>query len=139
MVVVTNQSAIGRGYFDHDTLERIHNRLLALLAAEGATVDRIYVCPHRPDEGCECRKPGPALLEQAARDFQADLTQAFVIGDKSIDIETGRRVGATTLLVRTGYGAEVAAQGGAGADYVVDDLAEAAAVIERLTKGQGGG
>jgi histidinol-phosphate phosphatase family protein len=137
VVVVTNQSAIGRGYFDHNTLERIHDRLLALLAAEGAAVDRIYVCPHRPDEGCDCRKPKPGLLEQAAREFQADLTQAFVIGDKAIDIETGRRVGATTLLVRTGYGAEVAAQGGAGADYVVDDLAEAAAVIDGLTRGQG--
>ncbi|MBM4430822.1 MAG: D-glycero-beta-D-manno-heptose 1,7-bisphosphate 7-phosphatase [Chloroflexi bacterium] len=132
VVVVTNQSAIGRGYFDHDTLERIHNRLLTLLAAEGATVDGIYTCPHHPAEDCACRKPKPGLLEQAARDFQADLAQAFVIGDKAIDIESGRQVGATTLLVRSGYGAEVAAQGGAGANYVVADLAEAAAVIEEL-------
>ncbi len=139
VVVATNQSAIGRGYFDGDALERIHERLLSLLAAEGATVDGIYICPHHPDEDCTCRKPRPGLLEQAARDFQADLTQAFVIGDKAIDIEVGRRVGATTLLVRTGYGAEVAAKGGAGADYVVDDLAEAADVIERLTRRQAEG
>ena len=136
VVVVTNQSAIGRGYFDRDTLERIHERLLTLLAAQGAMVDGIYICPHHPDENCACRKPRPGLLEQAAREFQADLALAFVIGDKAIDIEVGRRVGATTLLVRTGYGAEVAVQGGAGADYVVADLAEAAAVIEKLTRGQ---
>jgi D-glycero-D-manno-heptose 1,7-bisphosphate phosphatase len=132
VIVVTNQSAIGRGYFGHDTLERIHDRLLTLLAAEGAAVDGIYTCPHHPDEECACRKPKPGLLEQAARDFEADLTQAFVIGDKAIDIEAGRQVGTTTLLVRTGYGADVAAQGRAGADYVVADLAEAAAVIEKL-------
>jgi len=131
VVIVTNQSGIGRGYFDYNTLERIHERLLRLLEAEGATVDAIYTCPHLPNENCACRKPKPGLLEKAEKDFQADLRQAFVIGDKDIDIEAGRRVGAKTLLVRTGYGAEVAARGGAGADYVVDDLAEAAAVIER--------
>jgi histidinol-phosphate phosphatase family protein len=132
VIVITNQSAIGRGYLDHSTLNRIHNRLLDLLATEGAMIDRIYFCPHRPDEGCECRKPKTALLEQAALDFQADLTQSFVIGDKDTDIEAGRRVGATTILVRSGYGTEIAAKGDTIADYVVNNLAEAAVVIEKL-------
>jgi len=132
VVVVTNQSGIARGYFDEVTLKSIHERLLSLLEAEGARLDGIYVCRHHPDERCPCRKPETGLLQQAAEEFRADLSQAFVIGDKAADIECGRRVGATTLLVRTGYGEEVAAQGGAGADCVVADLGEAADVIAQL-------
>ncbi|MBI3945599.1 MAG: D-glycero-beta-D-manno-heptose 1,7-bisphosphate 7-phosphatase [Armatimonadetes bacterium] len=129
-VVATNQSGLARGYFDAAALERVHERLRALLAEAGAAVDAIYVCPHHPDEGCDCRKPAPGMGRRAARDFGADPARAFVIGDKVCDIHFGQAIGATTLLVRTGYGAEVEASGGAGADYVVDDLREAAAVIQ---------
>jgi D-glycero-D-manno-heptose 1,7-bisphosphate phosphatase len=132
LVVITNQSGIDRGYFDGARLDLIHERLCALLAAEGIQLDDIYVCPHRPSDGCTCRKPQPELLEKAAREHQFKPGEAFVIGDKVIDIELGRQVGATTLLVRTGYGAQVAAQMVVTWDYVVDDLADAAAVIERL-------
>jgi len=136
LVVITNQSGVGRGYFDRAGLDLIHQRLCALLAAEGIQLDGIYVCPHHPSEGCTCRKPQPELLEKAAREHQFKPAEAFVIGDKVIDIELGQQVGATTLLVRTGYGAQVAALAAAQmavtGDYVVDDLANAAAVIERL-------
>jgi D-glycero-D-manno-heptose 1,7-bisphosphate phosphatase len=132
LVVITNQSGIGRGYFDEARLDLIHERLCALLAAEGIQLDGIYVCPHRPSDGCTCRKPQPELLEKAAREHQFKPGEAFVIGDKIVDIELGRQVGATTLLVRTGYGAQVAAQMAVTWDYVVEDLADAAAVIERL-------
>lgn len=132
LVVITNQSGIGRGYFDRARLDLIHERLCALLAAEGIRLDGIYVCPHQPSDGCTCRKPQLGLLEKAAREHQFTPSEAFVIGDKVIDIELGHRVGATTLLVRTGYGAQVAAQMATTWDYVVDDLAGAAAVIERL-------
>ena len=132
LVVITNQSGIGRGYFDWVRLDLIHQRLFAILAAEGIQLDGVYVCPHHPEEGCTCRKPQPELLEKAAREHHFEPSETFVIGDKVIDIELGQRVGATTLLVRTGYGAQVAAQMTVTGDYVVDDLANAAAVIERL-------
>ncbi len=129
LVIVTNQSAVGRGYFDMARLEAIHGRLRALLAEEGVTVDGIYICPHAPEDGCRCRKPLPTLLQQAARELGFDARDAFVIGDKPCDIEMGRAVGATTLLVRTGYGAEHEAAGVVSADYCVNDLVEAAAKL----------
>lgn len=132
VVVVTNQSAIGRGYFGLDTLDRIHQRLHELLANHGASLDAIYVCPHRPDEGCSCRKPAPGLARKAGDEFGADLSRSFVVGDKVRDIELGKRVGATTILVRTGYGARAPLAEGSQADYVVENLLEAAHVIQRL-------
>jgi len=131
-VVVTNQSAIGRGWLDWPALEAIHERLRFLLAEAGAAVAGIYVCPHRPEDGCACRKPGRALADRAARDFGADLSRSFVMGVKASDLELARRVGATAILVRTGYGAEVEAGGQAQPDYVADDLAAAARFVERL-------
>jgi len=132
LIVVTNQSGVGRGYFTGDTLTAIHARLVECLAAEGVELGGIYVCPHVPADGCRCRKPGPGLLEEAGRERGFEPREAFVIGDKASDIELGRRAGSTTLLVRTGYGAEVAGAGDVTADHVVADLREAARVIEGL-------
>jgi D-glycero-D-manno-heptose 1,7-bisphosphate phosphatase len=130
VIVVTNQSGIERGYLDEPQLNLVHARLRELLAAEGTGLDGIFVCPHAPERGCRCRKPLPGLLEQASRELQFDARQCFVVGDKPCDIELGRGVGATTFLVRTGYGAEYADWGAKNADHVVDDIAEAARVIE---------
>lgn len=132
VVVVTNQSAIAQGYFGPDTLDQIHQRLRELLANDGTSLDAIYVCAHQPADGCDCRKPAPGLALKAADEFQADLSRSFVVGDKVCDIEFGKRVGATTILVRTGYGAQVAVEGATQADYVVENLLEAAHVIQRL-------
>lgn len=129
LVVVSNQSAVGRGYTDEETLARIHDRLLELLQAEGAELDAIYVCPHTPSESCRCRKPGLALLERAAQDFGADLREAFLIGDQASDIEAGRRANATTLLVTTGYGGQSLGGGNPRPDYVVPSLLDAAHLV----------
>jgi D-glycero-D-manno-heptose 1,7-bisphosphate phosphatase len=130
LVVITNQSPIGRGWLTHEGLERIHERLAELLAAEGAGVDGFYVCPHAPDDGCECRKPGTALARRAAQEHGFELERAFVVGDHRADVEMGRRVGARTILVRTGHGVgALEAGGGAFADHVVADLAAAAGPI----------
>jgi phosphoheptose isomerase len=131
LIVVTNQSVIGRGLLDHDGLVRIHQRMVSLLAAEGVAVDDIYHCPHRPDEGCACRKPNPGLVEGAARDWKADPKRSFVIGDDRADVALGQRIGATTVLVRTGHGAQVAADAQVRPDHVVGDLAAAVPVIRR--------
>ncbi|HUY92653.1 MAG TPA: HAD family hydrolase [Pirellulales bacterium] len=133
LAVVTNQSGLGRGYFDAERLEQIHERLRMLLReAAGVELDGIFCCPHLPEEDCRCRKPRSGLIEQAAREFGFRPSEAFVIGDKACDIDLGRGVKATTLLVRTGYGAEHEAGGIAQADYVVDDLQHAARVIQGL-------
>lgn len=131
-VVLTNQSAIGRGLFDAERLEQVHARLRGLLAAHGASVDAILVCPHTPEDRCECRKPRPGMVERARAELGLDPRRSFVVGDKDCDIELGRNVGATTLLVRTGYGAETERAGRVRADHVVRDVAEAVDVIERL-------
>ncbi len=134
LIIATNQSAIGRGFFDWSRLELIHRRLCELLAAEGVELDGIYVCPHLPGDGCSCRKPRPGLLLAAAQALDFEPRACFVIGDKACDIELGQAVGATTFLVRTGYGSEVAAEGATTPGFVVNDLQDAAQVIEGLLR-----
>jgi histidinol-phosphate phosphatase family protein len=131
LVVITNQSGVGRGFFDDARLRQIHERLRQLLEAERVQLDGLYFCPHKPQDGCSCRKPGVSLIERASRELVFDPETSIVIGDKSSDIEMGRRVGATTFLVRTGYGAQVAAEQLTAADYIVDDLPAAAEIIRR--------
>jgi D-glycero-D-manno-heptose 1,7-bisphosphate phosphatase len=130
LAVVTNQSGIARGYFTEATLERIHDRLRALLAEGGASVDGIYSCPHGPDQACDCRKPLPGMALQAQAEFGFDLKQAIVIGDKKADIDLGRAIGAATILVRTGWGADAEKAGDCSPDVVVDDLLAAVKWIE---------
>jgi D-glycero-D-manno-heptose 1,7-bisphosphate phosphatase len=132
LVVLTNQSGVGRGLFDLGRLAEIHARFEALLAEEGVRLAGIYFCPHHPDEGCACRKPRPGLVERAARELGFEPRRAFVVGDMASDVGLGSAVGATTLLVRTGHGAREAAGGSARPDHVVGDLADAAALIEQL-------
>jgi D-glycero-D-manno-heptose 1,7-bisphosphate phosphatase len=132
LVILTNQSGIGRKFFDEGRLNVIHGRLRDILSLNGIEVDGIYYCPHVPEESCDCRKPNPGLLRLAAKDLGFEPHVSFVIGDKSCDIGLGRAVGATTFLVRTGYGSTFAADPAVAADYIVDNLADAATVIERL-------
>lgn len=129
VVVVTNQSGVGRGLFDENQLNDIHARLRQILQASGVELDGIVCCTHRPDEGCDCRKPLPGLVEAAAREHGFAPQDSFVIGDKPCDIDLGRAVGATTLLVRTGYGAHYATDASVQPDFVVDDLLHAARMI----------
>lgn len=130
IIVVTNQSVVGRGDISLNGLEKIHKRMIDLLAREGTTIDGIYFCPHKPDDNCKCRKPKLGLIEQAVKKHNFDPKEAFVIGDKALDIEMGKNMGATTFLVRTGYGAEVEKQNVVEPDYIVDDLLEATEIIE---------
>ena len=130
--VISNQSGIGRGYLTHEDVARVNARLGELLATEGAALDGLYYCPHAPEDACACRKPQRILLDRAARDLGGDLSRSFFVGDKKDDVDAGRNVGSTTFLVRTGYGEKQAFPEDAGPDFVVADLAEAAAKIEEL-------
>ncbi|MHC4662647.1 MAG: D-glycero-alpha-D-manno-heptose-1,7-bisphosphate 7-phosphatase [Planctomycetota bacterium] len=132
LIVVTNQSAIGRGIIDEERLSEIHDRFLDLLRAEGIEIDGIYHCPHLPEDGCNCRKPATGLLERAAGELDFLPSDCFVIGDKPCDIELGRNAGAATFLVRTGYGISTSTESDSEADYVVDGLVEAAYIIARI-------
>ena len=96
--VVTNQRGIALGRMTEDDLAAVHDRLSSLLAEEGAHVDAYYHCPH--DKGvCDCRKPGTAMLERAAREHGVELARSFLVGDAESDVEAGRRVGARTVLL----------------------------------------
>jgi D,D-heptose 1,7-bisphosphate phosphatase len=115
-VVVTNESGVARGLFDEAFVETVHVRLREMLRGEGAFLDGIYFCPHHPTEGrerylltCDCRKPAPGLLLQAAADLNLDPVRSYMVGDTLKDIEAGIRAGARGILVRTGYGSESAA------------------------------
>jgi D-glycero-D-manno-heptose 1,7-bisphosphate phosphatase len=132
LILITNQSALGRGFFDQARLDAIHERLRELLRAEGVYLDGIYVCPHMPDDDCLCRKPRTGLLDLAARELDFNGPASFVIGDKSCDIELGQRAGATTFLVLTGYGTQVYRERTISADYTVASLWDAAQIIRHL-------
>jgi len=132
-ILITNQSAIGRGMLTGAGLEEIHLELGRRLAAEGAGLDAIYHCPHLPEDGCYCRKPAPGLVWRAAAEWEFNPREAFVIGDKPADIDLGRAIGATTILVRTGYGREYE-RSGLTADFVVDDLLDAARAIRAVAR-----
>lgn len=132
LVLVSNQSGVGRGYFGMDAVHRVHGRLLELLEAQGAGLDAIYVCPHAPGEACACRKPLPGLIERAARELDLDPAQGFVVGDKPCDVDLGLVVNATTFLVTTGYGAGSAAECGGRAHHLVHGLDEAALRMENI-------
>jgi D-glycero-D-manno-heptose 1,7-bisphosphate phosphatase len=129
LVVVTNQSPIARGTLTPEGLEAIHDRLRELLAEGGVTIDGIEHCPHLPDEGCACRKPGTAMVERASRMHGFDPTQAWVVGDHTTDMRLGRAVGARTILVLSGHGHQELEAARSFADHVVADLLEAADVI----------
>jgi D-glycero-D-manno-heptose 1,7-bisphosphate phosphatase len=127
VIVATNQSGIARGYFTHETLQRIHERMIEELSRRGARIDGIYYCPHHPDEGCSCRKPKIGLLERAAADFNLDLRKCFVVGDRKLDLDTAKNAGCVGILVR---GPET--EEGLQAQYEVKDLLEAAELIKSL-------
>jgi len=101
VIVITNQSGIGRGYFNEETLAEIHRKMADDLACKGTGVDAIYFCPHHPDDNCDCRKPKPALVLRAAKDFAIDPGQSYIVGDLPADIELGKAVGCRTVLVTT--------------------------------------
>lgn len=139
-VVITNQSAVGRGLIDEPFLASVHEALDAHLHAGRARIDRYYFCPHHPEAAigryrqvCRCRKPGPGLIEQACTEMGIDPAQSVMVGDRWIDVACGRAAGTRTVLVRTGHGTEeaVTPADGVDADAILSNLMEAVAWILR--------
>ena len=103
VILITNQSAVGRGMMDIATLEGMHRNLCRAVADQGGRIDAVYYCPHHPDDGCTCRKPRPGMILQARQRYDLDLGAAVMIGDSARDIECGIRAGcAHTILVLSG-------------------------------------
>jgi D-glycero-D-manno-heptose 1,7-bisphosphate phosphatase len=135
-VVVTNQSGIARGFLTEADLADIHGRMAGEFARRGVPLDAIYHCPHFPAAGtaadkpnCICRKPGPGMGLRAAAELDIDLGRSYMIGDKADDVLFGANIGATPVLVRTGYGPAAEpkpASTGVRPAFVADDLAAAA-------------
>jgi len=109
VVVATNQSGLARGYFDQKTLDQMHEKLTMLLAKAGGTIDRIYVCPHGPDDNCDCRKPKPGLLLQILADYDVKSDDIIAIGDSLRDLQAALAVNMVPVLVRTGKGTKTEA------------------------------
>jgi D-glycero-D-manno-heptose 1,7-bisphosphate phosphatase len=129
VIVITNQSGVGRGYFPESLVGAVHELMTTQLAKEGAHIDALYYCPHKGDDACLCRKPKPGMLERAAREHGLDLRRSFVVGDRYGDIALARSVNARAVLVRTGYGqGEIqwhSAKWPAPPDFIADNLADA--------------
>ena len=129
LVVITNQSGVGRGFFTIERVEAMNTRLNVMVEEIGARLEGIYYCPHAPDDGCACRKPELGLLLRAASDLSFDPASAVMIGDKESDIEFGRRAGATTILITAdGSAPHVRSK----ADIIAPNLMEAARAITAL-------
>ncbi|MBI4775432.1 MAG: D-glycero-beta-D-manno-heptose 1,7-bisphosphate 7-phosphatase [Deltaproteobacteria bacterium] len=133
-LVATNQSCVGRGIISRADLEEIHTNMLARIRDAGGYIEKIYVCPCRPEEGCSCRKPLPGMLEEASRDFDLDLGECFFVGDAQTDISAGRRAGCRTVLVLTGKGADTLKRVENGEteqpDMVAEDLPAAVKALQ---------
>lgn len=109
VVIITNQSAVGRGIIPLSVADDINRRLVQEIEKGGGRVDGVFMCPHAPEEGCDCRKPRPGLLLQAAQALSLDLSRSVLIGDTLNDLRAGEAAGVRqTILVRTGLGVEQA-------------------------------
>ena len=126
IIIITNQSGIGRGYFTEENYRAVE-REVERQVGDGL-IDATYFCPDPPDSASTRRKPEPGMILEAARDHQIDLSRSFMIGDKQIDAECGRRAGVRTILVQSGQERH---DGTGGADWTADDLMEAAEIIQR--------
>jgi D-glycero-D-manno-heptose 1,7-bisphosphate phosphatase len=139
--VVTNQAVINRGIVPVATLDDIHCRMLSAVQETDGRIDKVYYCPHDNHEMCDCRKPQPGMLKQAAHEFGIDLTRSFIVGDAWTDVEAGLAVGARSILVMTGRGRGSGNFAKCLTDYPVRfgaacDLADATTMILSALEGE---
>lgn len=136
VIVASNQAGIARGYYREEDAISFNEAMKGSLAEEGAHIDTIYYCPHHPESridryraDCDCRKPKPGMLIRAEHDFDIDLKQSFIIGDKLSDIEAGRGAGCKTIMVRTGHGTEELERERVECDHIANDVYDAVKYI----------
>lgn len=128
LIVITNQSGIGRGYYDEDAFFKLSEWMVEVLRDQGVHIDRIYHCPHAPGEGCDCRKPETGMIERAVKDFGIDLKTSWLVGDKESDIQAAINAGIPHhILVRSGHKVDEAET---AAGHVCDTLKEAVLLLD---------
>ncbi len=110
VVIATNQSGIGRNFFSLETLKKIHRKMQNAVEKNGGKIDRIYFCPHKPEDNCNCRKPKAGMFEKIAKDYSIDLCQTFFIGDSLCDLQAAKNANCQFILVRTGKGEKTLAE-----------------------------
>ena len=130
VIIITNQSVIGRGMLTISELDNIHNRLILLFKKEGANIDDILYCSHRPEDNCECRKPKAGLIEEATKKYNIDLKNSYMIGDNISDMELSKNVGCQGILVETGYGKIIKNKIKLDKKFIVKNIFEAANLIK---------
>lgn len=123
--LVTNQLGIARGNYTTERFHELNNLLLQQLEPTGISISKTYFCPHAPEDNCGCRKPKPGMLLQAAKEFDIELADSYMVGDRLTDIQAGKSAGTKTILVRTGQEPVETPE----ADYTAADLLEAARYI----------
>jgi len=128
LIVITNQSGIGRGLFDAEAMHAIHRQIQFEL---DDAIDGFYYCPHLPEGGCNCRKPNLGMIEAAGRDLSIDMSSSWFVGDKDLDVEIGLNAGVRTILVETGYGRDHAKTLKRMPDRIAANLLEAARYITK--------
>jgi D-glycero-D-manno-heptose 1,7-bisphosphate phosphatase len=104
IIVITNQAIVGRGMVPASVVDDIHRRMVSGVEANGGRIDRVVYCPHRPEDGCACRKPEPGMLLRMADEMGIDLSHSYLVGDAATDLMAGRQVGCQLFLVLTGRG-----------------------------------
>lgn len=129
VAVATNQSGLARGYYDQATLEAIHARMRQLVAEQGGELGLIVHCPHGPDDGCDCRKPKPGMLQQIAAHYGVSLAGVWFVGDSGRDLKAALAVDCQPVLVKTGKGLLTLAQSLPAGTLVFDDLAAVASQL----------
>ena len=134
LIVLSNQSGIGRGFFTEEEAQRVNARAAELLRREGVAVTAWYMCPHAPETTCDCRKPMPGMALAAAREFQLQLKDSYVVGDKRSDLELADAIGGTGILVTTGHGRSALAWATAQSRPIFDGLPGVAEYIISLER-----
>ncbi len=140
VVIITNQSGIGRGFYTTEIMNEIHAKMYKHLESQGVRIDGLYYCPHDPNskieeyrKDCDCRKPKTGMFEQAIRELPVDTKNMMIVGDKYGDMEAGFKIGAKTIMVNTGYGrgefVQKSARWPRQPDHRAENLLEAARII----------
>ncbi len=143
IIVISNQGGIALGIFTLEQMTKFNAELRARIERAGGRIDAFYFCPHLEPKNlklgelpCNCSKPAPGMLLEAAKDFEIDLANSFLVGDKTSDIMAGNAVGCTTILVKTGKGGKEEGALTVETDYIADDLYEAAFIIAESIKNE---
>ncbi|MCL5075743.1 MAG: D-glycero-beta-D-manno-heptose 1,7-bisphosphate 7-phosphatase [Chloroflexi bacterium] len=139
IIIVTNQSVVGKGLISLAQLEEIHYKMLEELNQAGGRIDKVYVCPHRPEENCACRKPKGGMLQTAAAEFGVNLKESFLIGDSLDDAQAGYEAGCRVILVLSGrYRGEATTSKKYGSFQLATDLSAAVEIIIARREGDSG-